>query len=192
MTSSATKQIKRGGACRLRRPFKRSRPTGLLRFARNDDQGKKGSGTPTNVCPTSASRDAARALFSFPSPACGGGLGGGTLACRRSTAALASANERQRSAPGQASWDVAGRSILYGRSNRGAKTLRCSTGVTRARLSQSRERTSQTGHSAGRMMPKAAPARSAKPRGSTALAPCSGVPREHDPLSERDSMRANT
>ena len=62
------------------------------------------------------------------------------------------------------------------------------TGVTRARLSQSRERTSQTGHSAGRMMPKAAPARIAKPRGSTALAPCSGVPREHDPLSERDSM----
>ena len=49
----------------------------------------------------------------------------------------------------------------------------------------SRERTSQTGHSAGRMMPKAAPARIAKPRGSTALAPCSGVPREHDPLSEQ-------
>ena len=62
--------------------------------------------------------------FSFPSPACGGGLGGGTLACRRSTAALASANERQRSASGQASWDVAGRSIRYARSNRGAKTSR--------------------------------------------------------------------
>ena len=31
------------------------------------------------------------------------------------------------------------------------------------------------------MMPEAAPVRIANPRGSTALAPCSGVPREHDP-----------
>jgi hypothetical protein len=31
------------------------------------------------------------------------------------------------------------RSILYGRSNRGAETLRVSTGVTRADLSQSSE-----------------------------------------------------
>jgi len=38
--------------------------------------------------PSSASRDAARARISFPPPACGGGLGGGTLACRRSTTAL--------------------------------------------------------------------------------------------------------
>jgi len=59
-------------------------------------------------------------------------------------------------APGQASWDVAGRSILYGRSNRGAKTSRSYTGVTGARLSQSRECTSRTGRSAGQMMPKAA------------------------------------
>ena len=64
-----------------------------------------------------------RAPFSFPSPACGGGLGGGTLACRRSTAALASASERQRSAPGQASWDLAGRSILYGSLQPGSEDL---------------------------------------------------------------------
>ena len=38
--------------------------------------------------------------------------------------------------------------------------MRSYTGVTRARLSQSRERTSRTGRSAGQMMPKAARARS--------------------------------
>ena len=62
--------------------------------------------------------------------------------------------------PGQASWDVAGRSIRYGRPNRGAKISRSYAGVTRARLSQSRERTSRTGHSAGQMMPEAARVRS--------------------------------
>ena len=50
---------------------------------------------------------------------------------------------------GQASWDAAGRPILYCRPNRGAKTSRSSTGVTRARLSQSRESTSRTGRNAG-------------------------------------------
>jgi hypothetical protein len=50
---------------------------------------KRGSGTPADVCyPSSASCDAARALISFFSPACGGGLGGGALACGRSTTAL--------------------------------------------------------------------------------------------------------
>ena len=38
------------------------------------------------------------------------------------------------SAQGQASWDAAGRSVLYGRLNREAETLRSDTGVTRARL----------------------------------------------------------
>ena len=50
---------------------------------------KKGSGTPTDVFSQPPHlRDAARTLVSFPSPACGGGLGGGTLAYRRSTTAL--------------------------------------------------------------------------------------------------------
>ena len=66
--------------------------------------------------------------------------------------------------------------------------MRCYTGVTRARLSQSRERTSQTGRSAGRMMPKAARERSANPSAGTALAPPSGVPSRWRPLHERDSL----
>jgi len=48
-----------------------------------------------------------RALISLPSPACGGGLRRGALACRRSTAALAAANQRRRSAPARASGDAA-------------------------------------------------------------------------------------
>ena len=80
-------------------------------------------------------------------------------------------------APGQASWDVAGRSIRYGRSNRGAKTSRSSTGVTRARLSQSRECTSRTGHSAGQHDARSCPgAECIVPPAGTALAPLSGVP----------------
>jgi hypothetical protein len=47
-----------------------------------------------------------RALISLPSPACGE-AGRGALACRRSTAALAAANQRRRSAPARASWDAA-------------------------------------------------------------------------------------
>ena len=136
---------------------------------------KKGSGTPTDVC--------------IEPPRLSGAAR--TSGCAR-LSAFHRGSYRQGfrplgATPGQASWDVAGRSIRYGRPNRGAKTLRSYTGVTRARLSQSRERTSQTGHSAGRMMPKAAPARIANPRGSTALAPCSGLPREHF-LDERDSL----
>ena len=47
-----------------------------------------------------------RALISFPFPACGR-AGRGALACRRSTAALAAANQRRRSVPARASWDAA-------------------------------------------------------------------------------------
>ena len=65
------------------------------------------------------------------------------LASRRPTAALARETAGpQGSASGQASGDSPERSILYGRPNRGAETLRCSTGVTRAgtkRLSPSSE-----------------------------------------------------
>ena len=76
---------------------------------------------------TSAPYGAARALS-------------GALACRRSTAALTVGPFGPRaSTSGQASCDVAGRPILYGRPNRGAKTSRSYTGVTRARLSQSRD-----------------------------------------------------
>jgi hypothetical protein len=79
--------------------------------------------------------------------------------------------------PGQASWDVAGRSILYGRSNREAKIFRSYTGVTRARLSQSRECTSRTGHSAGQHDARSRPgAECIVPPAGTALAPLSGVP----------------
>jgi hypothetical protein len=59
------------------------------------------------VCPTSAPA-------TFILPACGGGQRrgrgarpAGALACRRSTAALAAANQRRRSAPARASWDAA-------------------------------------------------------------------------------------
>jgi len=55
------------------------------------------------------------------------------LASRRPTAALARETAGpQGSAPGHASGDSPGRSILYGRPNREAETLRFSTGVTRA------------------------------------------------------------
>jgi hypothetical protein len=54
----------------------------------------------------SASADAAARLISFASRACER-AGRGALACRRSTAALAAANQRRRSAPARASWDAA-------------------------------------------------------------------------------------
>ena len=58
---------------------------------------------------------------------------------------------------------------------------------------QSRERTSQTGRSAGRMMPKAARERTANPPAGTALAPPSGVPSaEGVPYTERNSLKACT
>jgi hypothetical protein len=150
----------------------------------NDERAKakKGSGTPADVYSNlRILRCGARPCLFFL-PRVRGRVGRGHA--RLSAFHCGSCKRHFRtfcSAPGQASWDVAGRSIRYGRTNRGAETLRSSTGVTRARLSQSRECTSRTGHSAGQMMPKAAPARIANSRGSTALAPCSGMPREHDP-----------
>ena len=89
--------------------------------------------------------------------------------------------------PGQASWDLAGRSIRYGRPNRGAETSRSSTGVTRARRSHSRECTSRTGRSAGQHDARSRPgADRIVPRAGTALAPRSGVPSAKASLDERD------
>ena len=104
------------------------------------------------VQPTSASRDAARALVSFPSPACGGGLGRGHArlsafhrgsCCSERTPQLSS----RYALPG--TWS--GRSDPKASNNRVRKTVRLLTaGVTRSFLSQSSEVTSQTGHNAGR------------------------------------------
>ena len=97
------------------------------RHERTNKQKIQGSRTPTDVSSTAAPAGAARALQS-------------ALACRRSTVALARETAGpQGSASGHASGDLDGRSIRYGRPNRGAETLRCSTGVTRAVLSPSSE-----------------------------------------------------
>ena len=123
--------------------FRFALPT--LRSAMTKEKRKRNADR--RVHPTSASRDAAR-----------------TSGCAR-LSAFHHGSYRQGfrplgATPGQASWDAAGRSIRQARSNRGAKTSRSYTGVTRARLSQSRERTSRTGRSAGqhdaRSCPRAA------------------------------------
>jgi hypothetical protein len=116
------------------------------------------------VCPTSASHDAARTSGCARLSAFHRG------SCRQGFRPLGAT-------PGQASWDVAGRSIRYGRPNRGAKTSRSDTGVTRARLSQSRERTSRTGRSAGQHDARSCPgAECIVPPAGTALAPPLGIP----------------
>ena len=70
--------------------------------------------------------------------------------------------------------------------------MRSYTGVTRARLSQSRECTSRTGRSAGQMMPEAARERIVSFR---ARAPHSlrigEYPRPKASVDERDSLRCN-
>jgi hypothetical protein len=128
------------------------------------------------MCPTSASRDAAR-----------------TSGCAR-LSAFHYGSYRQGfrplgATPGQASWDVAGRSILYGRPNRGAKISRSYAGVTRARLSQSRECTSRTGRSAGQHDARSCPgAECIVPRAGTALASTSRNTFATGVLGERDSF----
>ena len=80
----------------------------------------------------------------------------------------------QRQAMFPATWPE--RLILYGRSNRGAETIGCSTGVTRAGLSQSSEAPRAPVIVPADMMPKppGREADEASPAG-TALAPPSGV-----------------
>jgi len=78
------------------------------------------------------------------------------------------------------------RSILYGRLNREAETLRFSTGITRAGKTNDCPRTASTshaGHCAGRMMPDVARERVTNPPAGTALAPSQGV------SSRRTSLR---
>ena len=138
---------------------------------------KKGSGTPTDVCVqpprlTGAARTSGCArlsAFHYGS-------------CRQGFRPLGAT-------PGQASWDVAGRSILYGRPNRGAKTSRSYTGVTRARLSQSRERTSRTGRSAGQHDARSCPgAECIVPRAGTRTRSTSRNTFATGVLGERDSL----
>ena len=78
------------------------------------------------------------------------------------------------------------RSVLYGRLNREAETLRFAMGVTRAGKTNYCPRTASTSHAgrcAGRMMPDAARERVTNPPAGTALAPSQGV------SSRRTSLR---
>ena len=140
---------------------------------------KKGSGTPTDVCiqpPRFLGRGARPPQTSVRKSA------HTKSATRARLSAFHRGSYRQGfrplgATPGQASWDAAGRSIRYGRPNRGAKISRSYTGVTRARLSQSRECTSRTGRSAGQHDARSCPgAECIAPRAGTALAPPLGIP----------------
>jgi hypothetical protein len=173
MTTSATKQS--SGAMNARFVDLDNETAALDCFAplAMTTKEKRKRNADRRVQPTSASRDAAR-----------------TSGCAR-LSAFHYGSYRQGfrplgATPGQASWDVAGRSIRYGRPNRGAKILRSYAGVTRARLSQSRECTSRTGHSAGQH--DARSCRGAEcivPPAGTALAPPPGIPsRQASSVSE--------
>ena len=93
--------------------------------------------------------------------------------------------------PGQVSWDAAGRPALYGRPNRGARASRSSTGVIRARLSQSREAPPGPVVVPVNMMPEAARERtvSVRPRAPHSLH-LQEYPRPKASFTERDSMAA--
>ena len=113
-------------------------PTIATVHERTDGRKKQqGSRTPTDASSKAAPAGAARTLR-------------GALACRRSTAALARETAGpQGSASGHAFRDGPERSILYGRSNRGAETLRVFAGVTRAGTTNERPSpasTSRAGH----------------------------------------------
>jgi hypothetical protein len=96
---------------RLKQP---NRPTGLLRFARNDERKEKRKAERRQTCvqPPRLFR-ARRASSGTRSPV---GVPPRLLSVGRYRPFGAT--------PGQASWDAAGRSILYGRLNREAETLR--------------------------------------------------------------------
>jgi hypothetical protein len=84
---------------------------------------------------TKGKRNAERRVVNTRALRARGALLRSALASRRPTAALARGTAGpQGSAPGHASGDSPERLVLYGRPNRGAETLYCSTGVTRAEL----------------------------------------------------------
>ena len=142
-----------------------------------DDQEKKGSGTPTDVFSQPPHLAMRRAPLSLSLPL-RGRVGGGTLAYRRSTTALTVRAfgpwaQLQARLPGTRQ-DVRSGTVAQPGERR---TSRSYAGVTRARLSQSRERTSRTGRSAGQHDARSCPgAECIVPRAGTALAPPSGVP----------------
>ena len=100
-------------------------------------------------------------------------------AFRRSTAALAKGTiHPQGSAQAMLPETWPERPVLYGRPNRGAETLRFSTGITRAAPVPVQRSTSRAGPSAGRMMPKPPECDSDEPPpAGTALAPPAAVTR---------------
>jgi hypothetical protein len=79
-----------------------------------------------------------------------------------------------RSAPGQSSWDAAARCI-------------CRAGVTRPRLSQSRESTSRCGRSTAAHDARSCSGADCEPRGSTVPAPRCGSHPQRALVDERDS-----
>lgn len=89
--------IPSGGRRRWYRHPSRSRPAHEIRKAKRRQ---------TRNHPSASTDAAARPDLSVPFPRAGR-AGRGALACRRSTAALAAANQRRRSAPERASWDAA-------------------------------------------------------------------------------------
>jgi hypothetical protein len=141
----------------------RSRPAYKKSGRRNADR---------RVILPSASYGCGRAPGLLCRSACGEGRSG-ALACRRSTAALAAANQRRRSAPARASWDLVGRTVPMVR-----KTVRSSTGVTRSFLSQSSELLADRSSCRPGVKPEPPEGKTdeVSPAG-TALAPAAGVTR---------------
>jgi hypothetical protein len=123
--------------CRLPRPLHRWgaprwRPTG-------HQTNEKGRQNADRRCsPTSAPCGAALPP-PLPSPACGRTQEGAARLSAFHRGSDRWALQPAGATSGHVSWDEAGRSALYGSPNRGRKTLRSSTGVTRARQSQSRD-----------------------------------------------------
>ena len=134
---------------------------------RYEAQGRKGGGTPTDV----------GAILRVPVRGRGARPAG-----RARLSAFHRGSHRRGFRPsgatsGQASWDVAGALDPVRPSNRGRRSRTAHAGVTRARLSQSRECTSRTGRNAGQHDARSRPgAECIAPRAGTALAPLPGVP----------------
>jgi hypothetical protein len=134
----------------------------------------KGSGTPTDAGLVSAPAGAARALISCPFPICGEGFRGGTLACRRPTAALAKGTYVTFGAT---------QAMLPGtRSERVLPAFACPSPVSTSRADRSIGRhDARAGRGTGRILPPAA----------TAPAPHSRIPSRKASLNERDNSACN-